>query len=263
MYIEYRGFDSHPRQLIFLGKVTALGVLCCCLFDLACFFLPSFSHLSLTSYTHIEKHCTCTYLHVHQMYMHTCIFLHVCTCACTSNVHAYMYIPTRMYMYMYIKCIYLLLWRILVDSRCPITVGGSHATGVVPAITTCCSTVRSVRTRLVVILPVSTHSIGPAPSHLRLLLAHLLHVHTVCAVVVARLAVVLSVLLIRLLPAVCCLCICRSGCSDVVTLRGGGGRRLGTGIVGSVVLVGHSSCRWWCRRGSSGGRRVRTAGRCS
>ena len=44
------------------GKVTALGVLCCfalfvclfvCLFDLACFFLPSFSHLSLK---HIHVH---------------------------------------------------------------------------------------------------------------------------------------------------------------------------------------------------------------
>ena len=177
------------------------------------------------------------------------------------------------YMYMYIKCTCIhaytytyhvhqmyLLWRILVDSRCPITVGGSHATRVVPAISTCCSTVRSVRTRLVVILPVSTHSIGPTPSHLRLLLAHLLHVHTVRAVVVARLAVVLSVLLIRLLPAVRCLRICRSCCNDVVTLRGGG-RRLGTGVVGSVVLVGHSSC-WWCRRDSGGGRCVRTAGRC-
>ena len=40
----------------FLGKVTALGVLCCfalfvCLFDLASFFLPS--HLSLKTCTYI------------------------------------------------------------------------------------------------------------------------------------------------------------------------------------------------------------------
>ena len=46
--LRTRGFESHPRQLI-LGKVTALGVLCCfalfvCLTLLASFFLPS--HLS-------------------------------------------------------------------------------------------------------------------------------------------------------------------------------------------------------------------------
>ena len=35
----------------FLGKVTALGVLCLpCLFDLACFFLPSFSSLIKNMY---------------------------------------------------------------------------------------------------------------------------------------------------------------------------------------------------------------------
>ena len=44
--IECRGFESHLRQL---GKVTALGVLCCfalfvCLTLLTSFFLPS--HLS-------------------------------------------------------------------------------------------------------------------------------------------------------------------------------------------------------------------------
>ena len=27
--VECRGFESHPMQLIFLGKVTTLGVLCC------------------------------------------------------------------------------------------------------------------------------------------------------------------------------------------------------------------------------------------
>ena len=47
-------FESHRRQLIFLRKVDCLGVLCCfallpcCLFDLACFFLPSFSSLIKT-----------------------------------------------------------------------------------------------------------------------------------------------------------------------------------------------------------------------
>ena len=46
VHVECRGFEFHPRQL---GKVTALGVLCCfalfvCLTLLASFFLPS--HLS-------------------------------------------------------------------------------------------------------------------------------------------------------------------------------------------------------------------------
>ena len=46
VYIECRGFEFHPRQLIFLRKSDCLGcvVLLClvCLFDLICFF-----HLSL------------------------------------------------------------------------------------------------------------------------------------------------------------------------------------------------------------------------
>ena len=45
----YRGFESHLRQLIFSRKSDCLGcaVLLClvCLFDLACFFLSSFSSL--------------------------------------------------------------------------------------------------------------------------------------------------------------------------------------------------------------------------
>ena len=47
--IECHGFESHPRQLIFSRKSDCLGcaVLLClfCLFDLACFFLSSFSSL--------------------------------------------------------------------------------------------------------------------------------------------------------------------------------------------------------------------------
>ena len=46
---ECRGFESHLRQLIFSRKSDCLGcaVLLClvCLFDLACFFLSSFSSL--------------------------------------------------------------------------------------------------------------------------------------------------------------------------------------------------------------------------
>ena len=49
VHAECRGFKSHLRQLILLRKSDCLGcaVLLClvCLFDLACFFLPSFSSL--------------------------------------------------------------------------------------------------------------------------------------------------------------------------------------------------------------------------
>ena len=52
-----RGFESHPGSSFFLGKVTALGVLCCfalfvCLTLLASFFLPS--HLSFKN-MYIER----------------------------------------------------------------------------------------------------------------------------------------------------------------------------------------------------------------
>ena len=47
--VECRGFESHPRQLIFLRKSDCLGcavlLYLVCLFDLACFFLSSFSYL--------------------------------------------------------------------------------------------------------------------------------------------------------------------------------------------------------------------------
>ena len=43
------GFEFHLRQLIFLKETRLPWVCCvalsCCLFDLACFFLPSFSSL--------------------------------------------------------------------------------------------------------------------------------------------------------------------------------------------------------------------------
>ena len=42
------GFESHTRQLIFLRKVTALGVLCCFALLFVCFFHPSFSALIKT-----------------------------------------------------------------------------------------------------------------------------------------------------------------------------------------------------------------------
>ena len=60
VHVECRGFKSHLRQLIFLGNLTALGVLCCfalfvCLTLLASFFLPShlsFKNMYMYMYTH-------------------------------------------------------------------------------------------------------------------------------------------------------------------------------------------------------------------
>ena len=48
-----RGFESHPRQLIFLGKNDCLGcaVLHCCL--LALFFFPSSSLINMYMYMYI------------------------------------------------------------------------------------------------------------------------------------------------------------------------------------------------------------------
>ena len=58
--VEYHGFESHPRQLIFLRKSDCLGcaVLLClvCLFDLACFFLPS----SSLKHVHVHVYMRCT-----------------------------------------------------------------------------------------------------------------------------------------------------------------------------------------------------------
>ena len=46
----------HPRQLIFLGKVTALGVLCCFALFVCLTLLASFFHLSFKNmymYIHV------------------------------------------------------------------------------------------------------------------------------------------------------------------------------------------------------------------
>ena len=48
--VECRGFESHPRQLIFLRKSDCLGCAVPCFFDFACFFLSSFSSLIKTVY---------------------------------------------------------------------------------------------------------------------------------------------------------------------------------------------------------------------
>ena len=80
--IECRGFESHPGSSFFLGKVTALGVLCCfalfvCLTLLASFFLPS--HLSFKNmYMHVYRALTpfvvtCIHVHTLYIYMFMCI----------------------------------------------------------------------------------------------------------------------------------------------------------------------------------------------
>ena len=78
-----RGFESHPRQLIFLRKSHYLGcaVLLCfvCLFDLACFFLSSFSSLIKT--------CTAVHVYVH-LYVHAC-FIRTSIWSFKIPVHVY------------------------------------------------------------------------------------------------------------------------------------------------------------------------------
>ena len=83
VHVECRGFESHQRQLI-LGKVTALGVLCCfalfvCLTLLASFFLPS--HLSFKNMYTISliKTCTCTFKNGGRPF---CL---PCTCTCKAG----------------------------------------------------------------------------------------------------------------------------------------------------------------------------------
>ena len=82
LYI-YSGFESHLRQLIFLRKSDCLGcaVLLClvCLFDLACFFLPS--HLSL-------KHVYTA--HVQYMWFTDRVYTRGVHVRC--NLHVYMYV---------------------------------------------------------------------------------------------------------------------------------------------------------------------------
>ena len=66
----------------FFGKVTALGVLfcfalICCLFDLACFFLPS----SLLNIYVLYMYCMCAYIHLQCTCICTCISVCVFCCA--------------------------------------------------------------------------------------------------------------------------------------------------------------------------------------
>ena len=68
--MECRGFESHPRQ--HLGKSDCLGcaVLLChvCLFDLACFFLSSFSSLIKNMYSEAAYMDTCVLLGTEALY---------------------------------------------------------------------------------------------------------------------------------------------------------------------------------------------------
>ena len=68
---------SHPRQLIFLWKsdYMCLGcsvLLClnCCLFDLACFFLPSFFISLINMYMYMWYTCTCIIYTLYMYYAH-------------------------------------------------------------------------------------------------------------------------------------------------------------------------------------------------
>ena len=74
--MECRGFESHPRQLIFLRKSDCLGcavlIYLVCLFDLACFFLPYFTSLIKTCmiWTDLLSHTVGLYrrwLHVNSL----------------------------------------------------------------------------------------------------------------------------------------------------------------------------------------------------
>ena len=80
------------KRSFFLGKVTALGVLCCCLFDLACFFLPSFSHLALKNVKYSEARLcsvcyiqSCTITQCIRIYMFHCLTF--CTTPYWSSVY--------------------------------------------------------------------------------------------------------------------------------------------------------------------------------
>ena len=78
--MECHGFEFHPRQLIFLWKVTAMGVLCCfaLLFVRPSLLLSFFLHLSL-----INMYCTLTCTHTHTPYY--------------TQIHTYMHIHTHVH----------------------------------------------------------------------------------------------------------------------------------------------------------------------
>ena len=74
--VECCGFKSHPRQLIFLRKVTALGVLCCFVVYmtlLASFFLPSASLIYMYVIVHVHTR-PCNIMHT---YYYTIVQIHI------------------------------------------------------------------------------------------------------------------------------------------------------------------------------------------
>ena len=85
---ECRGFESHPRQLIFLGKNGHLGcvVLLCfvvCMTLLASFFLPSASLINMYMYV-VHVHVCCTSTCMLYMYMYV---VHVGSLLVLSGPH--------------------------------------------------------------------------------------------------------------------------------------------------------------------------------
>ena len=93
--MECCGFKSHPRQLIFSRKSDCLGcavLLFVCLFDLACFFLSSFSSLIKNMYVRMyvgEIPCGCSE-HVGRTIINdVSIYMYM---QCTHNTHVHVHV---------------------------------------------------------------------------------------------------------------------------------------------------------------------------
>ena len=90
----YTGTQGHACTSFFLGKVTALGVLCCfalfvCLTLLASFFLPShlsFKNMNMQSSVFCVCVCVCTRA---QMCSWIYISVHVCVTTSLPQLHVY------------------------------------------------------------------------------------------------------------------------------------------------------------------------------
>ena len=92
------GFESHPRQLIFSRKSDCLGcaVLLClvCLFDLACFFLSSFSSLIKTRTMYIQ--ITAYMYHALHVHVHGYHKTHI-NILTISGMHIYAHVIVHIY----------------------------------------------------------------------------------------------------------------------------------------------------------------------
>ena len=112
--IECRRFESHPRQLIFLRKSDCLGcaVLLClvCLFDLACFFLSSFSSLIKNMYIHVHVALRLCWISL----LWLCLYLYIHVCVYNVHVHvalrlcwiSLLWLCLYLYICVYNVCVY-------------------------------------------------------------------------------------------------------------------------------------------------------------